>query len=297
MQQALHLIHFSHDLATDRLGIGIIASSTRNGADPSISVICKAIQHALQSAGAATSDGPNTYLWTRDSVQRSGVNGIAGAITTKSITYPMHSIFGYKNILYLDILAARRLETKDIPGTDNLIVRARYETSEEFTLVATAEEDPVSMVHATRKLPASAEAIATSDGGGHTSRLKSRSNQLAVVLAPDISCGPVIEQGHLKIVHPHDAIDPGRGQITLAPTAEEDPVSMVHATRQLPASAEAIATSDGGGHTSRLKSRSNQLAVVLAPDISCGPVIEQGHLKIVHPHDAIDPGRGQITLG
>src|SRR5690625_1720257 len=139
MQQAFHLIHFSHDLATDRLGIGIIASSTRNGADPSSSVIYKAIQHALQSADAATSDGPNKYLWKRHSVQRSGVNGIAGAITTKSITYPMHSIFGYKNILYLDILAARRLETKDIPGTDNLIVRARYETSEEFTLVATAE--------------------------------------------------------------------------------------------------------------------------------------------------------------
>ncbi len=79
--------------------------------------------------------------------------------------------------------------------------------------------------------------------------------------------------------------------------AQEDPVAVVGARGELPASVEDVAPVDRPGDPHRRVRRGDPGVLVLAPDLLLDPRVGERHLPGVHAHDARHPAGRSVEAG
>src|SRR5690606_9389814 len=114
------------------------------------------------------------------------------------------AVFGHVGVLYHDVVAARALQSADVPVVDDLVVAAR---DQEGTVIGCAagcfgrhhgaEEGPLTVFGTGGKAPVAAQTVTAVDPGDLAHRHVGGGNQHAAVLAPDVLLGTVVKQRQL----------------------------------------------------------------------------------------------------
>ena len=192
------------------------------------------LAHVRRSAHAEVRNGPFQctnaggghraleHLREGHAVEPTGVGLATRAARVGMVVGAVGAVLGHKSALHRDVMAARGAQAQHVEVLDDFEVGLGQQEGAVLHLARAvllgqdaAQEDPLTVLDAAAPAPVAAEAVATLHLLGLARGHVGGGDQRRRVLGPDVLLRLLGEQRQLPVVHPDNAVDPGRGHAAL----------------------------------------------------------------------------------